>query len=117
MRRKRKSLSKTIRKSVYERYGGRCGYCGCEMEMKQMQVDHMVAFRSGGSNELENLMPSCRMCNYYKGSGGIESFRKEMKTLHERLMKPFIHRLGAKYNLITVQQFDGLFYFEKHPPE
>ena len=37
---KRKAISKKDRKLVYEMYNGHCAYCGCELELKKMQVDH-----------------------------------------------------------------------------
>ncbi len=117
MKRRRKSIPKTIRKLVFEKYGGKCGYCGCVLESKQMQIDHISAHSRGGSNDLENLMPSCRMCNYYKGSGSIKSFRDSMSDLHERLNKPFIHRLGAKYGMVNITPFNGKFYFEEYVKE
>ena len=36
----RKSPTKEQRKLVYQMYDGRCAYCGCELEFKDMQVDH-----------------------------------------------------------------------------
>ena len=31
----------------------------------------------GGTNEIENLNPACRMCNFYKSTFGIETLRKQ----------------------------------------
>ena len=35
-------ISKKTREIVYNKYNGHCAYCGCEIEMKDMQVDHIV---------------------------------------------------------------------------
>lgn len=45
---KRKRLTKAERQQVYEKYNGRCGYCGKHIELKDMQVDHIIAIRNGG---------------------------------------------------------------------
>mgnify|MGYP004487825509 CR=1 FL=1 len=38
---KRKSPTKEERKLVYQMYDGHCAYCGCKLELKEMQVDHI----------------------------------------------------------------------------
>lgn len=35
-------MTKEERLKVYNKYGGRCAYCGREIEYKDMQVDHIV---------------------------------------------------------------------------
>ena len=37
----RKAIPKKIRMALYEKYNHRCGYCGCEIAYKDMQVDHL----------------------------------------------------------------------------
>ena len=39
---KRKPIPKKMRQPIYKKYNGHCAYCGCEIEMKDMQVDHIV---------------------------------------------------------------------------
>lgn len=119
---KRKPIPKKIRELVYQKYGGHCAYCGCPIEMKDMQVDHLTSVASlkwtkgiGGDevNDISNLMPSCRQCNYYKDTCTIEGFRKKLATLMERVEKNFIYRLAAKYGMVREDVWDGMFYFEK----
>ena len=40
------AFSKSVRQSVYEKYGGRCAYCGRKIEYNDMQVDHFVGTRA-----------------------------------------------------------------------
>lgn len=111
---------KIDRKKVYDKYNGHCAYCGCEITIKQMQVDHVIAKRSGIGSKMygfemhheDNLHPACRQCNFYKSTFTINEFRKQLFTLHERIQKPFINRLGEKYGIVTIKPFDGKFYFE-----
>ena len=111
---KRQSIPKKIREQVYQKYNGHCAYCGCELEYKDMQVDHVKSvFYYNGTNDIDNLLPSCRMCNFYKSTFTLDEFRKNLETLHERLQKLFIYRLALKYGLITEHKDKVMFYFEK----
>lgn len=40
---KRKTINKKTRKLVFNKYNGHCAYCGCELTMKTMQVDHITS--------------------------------------------------------------------------
>lgn len=110
----RKTISKSKRMEVYKKYNGHCAYCGCELEYKEMQVDHFIPFDDIGDNQdLSNLMPACRQCNFYKGSINLESFRRELGCILERLNKrEFIYKLGKKYGLIEEKPKEIKFYFE-----
>lgn len=50
-------VAKKIRLLVYEKCNHRCGYCGCEIEYKDMQVDHAKPLRIGGEDDISNYMP------------------------------------------------------------
>lgn len=110
----RKPIPKNIREQVYRKCNGHCAYCGCKLEYKNMQVDHVISvYGNDGSNDIENLMPSCRMCNFYKSTFTLDEFRKNLETLHERLRKPFIYRLALKYGLVEENRKKIKFYFER----
>lgn len=120
MRNERKPISKKLRQSVYEKYDGHCAYCGCKLEPKDMQVDHILSVARSqwmkeevDLNNIDNLMPSCRACNYYKATYTIDGFRKHLMDLMERVKVPFIYRLAEKYNMVEEKVWDGKFYFEK----
>lgn len=102
---KRKAVSKKMRLKVYEKYHGHCAYCGCELEYKDMQVDHIQSvYAHDGSDDINNLMPACRMCNFYKSTFNIEDFRLRIQSINERLSKLFIYRLAIKYGLVEETQ-------------
>jgi HNH endonuclease len=110
----RKSISKATRLKVYEKYNGRCAYCGCKLELKDMQVDHIQSvYWYDGANDIENFNPACRMCNFYKSTRTVEDFKKELGKLLSRLEKVFIFRLAVKYGLIKKTDNPIEFYFEK----
>ena len=116
-------LNKKTREEVYRKFEGNCAYCGKKIEMKDMQVDHMYPKAYGESyarmvgkvelESMENYMPSCRRCNHYKRADSLESFRKSMNSLHERIEKIYIVKVAMDFGLLTLKQFDGKFYFEK----
>lgn len=120
---KRKAIPKAVRQQVYDSLNGHCGYCGCEITYKEMQVDHIEAvylheaeLNAGEAqqvNSIENYMPACRMCNFYKSTMSIESFRKQLEKLPERLEKLFIYRLAKKYGIVQEIKKPVQFYFEK----
>ena len=126
---KRKAISQKTRKAVYEKYGGHCAYCGCELDYKDMQVDHVdpcyrndpesktgneVKKSADELNQLDNLMPSCRMCNFYKSVSTLEAFRKRVQeTLLPNVRRPFQFRLAEKYGLVEVHEKSIRFYFEE----
>ena len=119
---KRKSISKKTREIVLNKYGGKCAYCGCELTISTMQVDHIKSvYKSCLENgyvyiqddSLENLNPSCRQCNFYKGALDIEQFRYKIKTiLYRTCQNTFQAKLAKKLGMMKVAQFDK-FYFEK----
>lgn len=43
---KRRRLTPVERRAVYDKMGGRCAYCGEQLNYEDMQVDHVVALRS-----------------------------------------------------------------------
>lgn len=111
---KRKPIPKPVRIKVYEKYNRHCAYCGCELELKDMQVDHIESvYWYNGANDIENYNPACRMCNFYKSTMSIEDFRKQLGKLTSRLKNIFIYRLAKKYGLITEVEKPVKFYFEK----
>lgn len=129
---KRNRLSKEKRAEVYAKYNGRCAYCGKEIELKDMQVDHVTAYAqsiygtetenekvsemigNGSIDDIPNLLPSCRACNYYKNINGIEGFRERiLNQLSHTCIGTFQARLAMQYGIIEYKPWDGKFYFEK----
>ena len=112
---------KIDREKVFNKYDQHCGYCGKKFSsIKDMQVDHIrprcLETTEFYIHDESNLMPSCKRCNHYKRSDGLEQFRKKMMTLHERIEKQYIDRVAIDFGIITLTPFDGIFYFEKVSP-
>lgn len=133
-------MTKADRQKVFDKYGGKCAYCGCELN-DRWQVDHAVSKqywyyfdlqKPKAVNCMENLMPSCRECNHYKrehcvnSSGDHIGFRDYMLRFHIRLGKlpkktivdrtknriVYMNVIAAKYGITPDKPFNGTFYFE-----
>jgi len=53
----------------------KCFYCGKELTLKTMTIDHFVPLSKGGKHEIENLRICCRTCNTSKGAKLYEEWR------------------------------------------
>ncbi|MBO7054871.1 MAG: HNH endonuclease [Bacteroidales bacterium] len=112
--------NKNVRQTIFDKYNGHCAYCGCELRIEDMQIDHInPKYRSmiNGKpidNSVENLNPSCRQCNFYKGTNDIAGFRKRIfNQLQRTCVDSFQSRLAMKYGIIKHNEWCGKFYFEK----
>lgn len=111
---KRKQFSKTFRRQVLGKTSGRCAYCGCPLSLNEMQIDHVVPLHNGGTNDFDNLLPSCRSCNHYKDNFSIEIFRNNLECIPQVLYcSSASYRIAQRYKLISEPRKDVVFYFEK----
>lgn len=116
-RAKRVSINKAKREAVYKKYDGHCAYCGREIEYKDMQVDHFQPLRAcsiddTGTDDLSNLMPSCRMCNHYKRANSLETFRRYIEEIPRKLKENYIYKVGIVYGEVEEKPHPVKFYFE-----
>lgn len=97
------------RKAVYHKYGGRCAYCGCHINFPNMSLDHIEPRRNGGSNDINNLNPSCKSCNSKKKHHSMERFRRTMSGFPSFNKNQSAWLLGQGFEFPTP---DYKFYFE-----
>lgn len=114
----RKRFSPKEREQIFLFTDSHCGYCGEKFEsIKEMQVDHILPVVQQNLvddiNDIQNLMPSCRSCNHYKRTFGLEGFRERMLTLHTRVCSHYIGKVALKYRIVELKPFNGAFFFEK----
>lgn len=121
---KHKPIPKQTRIKLYNKYNHRCAYCGCKLEYKDMQIDHIKSVYANTDfsqkmteeemYDISNLLPSCRQCNFYKSSMDLEDFRERLKTtLWSNLKNNFNYKLALKYGLIKEYDIPIVFYYEK----
>lgn len=118
------SISKKTREEVYRKYGGRCAYCGRTIALKDMQVDHFIPqsmefiFFAGeyegidSVDDIKNLMPSCRSCNHYKRAHSLETFRRYIEEIPQKLRVNYIYKIGVIYGNVVENEKPIRFYFE-----
>ncbi len=119
-RNKRRVFTQEERKKIYAKCDGHCAYCGVEIDIREMQVDHIVSIYSKENdilfnvNAMENLLPACKSCNHYKHSMSLDIFRKYINGIAERLRQNnVVFRIAERYGSVEVKNWDKCFYFEK----
>jgi 5-methylcytosine-specific restriction endonuclease McrA len=120
-------VKKAARMEIYNKYNGHCAYCGKSLDYKDMQIDHVKPVSSAKKYDWfeqkyiidnsvflkSNMLPTCRRCNHYKRSLGLEGFREYIKTLNDRIKQIYIVKVGINFDTIQFSEWDGVFFFEK----
>jgi len=127
------TLSREIREKAYNKHNGKCGYCGISIQYHEMQVDHIIPQSNfkhhvlnkwrlpkflehltvDDKNHIDNLMPTCRVCNKWKSNFDLELFRKELEEQVKRLNEySGNYRIAKKYSLVIEDIKPVVFYFE-----
>lgn len=124
-------LNKTQREELKQKFGGRCAYCGDELNDK-WHADHIEAVKrdiihvGGGKlisgemtrphlDTIENMNPACVPCNTNKSSMSLEGWRRmiahyrDVQLLRDSTHARHLHRFG----LIEIKQHPVVFYFEQ----
>jgi len=114
-------MSNKERERVFNKCGGRCAYCGCELQ-KVWHIDHVEPvdrhLLTGAMNKperhvFENMLPSCPSCNNYKHSFSLELFRQEVGLLVGRLNSTFNqYKIAKRFGLVEETNKQVIFYFE-----
>lgn len=112
-------MAKINRKDVFDKFNGRCAYCGIQISIDKFHIDHIsplrrdLYFDKKHLHKTENLFPSCQSCNCSKNSLSIEDFRflitNKIKVLRNGNSN---FNILERYGLIKVYDFPVKFYFE-----
>lgn len=119
-------MKKSDRDKIFNKYGGKCAYCGCELQ-KGWHCDHIEPYFHNWSDELraryniirdntiDNHNPSCARCNKWKSTHSVEGFRNEISEQIQRLKNYSSNfRMALDYKLIEETNKSVKFYFEYH---
>ena len=124
-----------LRKRIYNKYGGKCAYCGnilLSPAGKHMHIDELYPvvrnykwnkdktryIHDGTYMNPENLnernqMPSCPSCNINKHSMSLENFRHLIENFIVSLNRDSTqYKIAKRYGLITENIKPVIFYFE-----
>lgn len=107
---KRAKLTSEERDKIYRMFDGRCAYCGRSISKEEFQVDHKISLHNHGEDNLNNLLPSCHECNYYKRGSNPDGFRNKLKKVSKRRSNcDFVNMLLSFYG----KDWNGVFFFEQ----
>ncbi len=125
------ALTKKQRKQVWDKSGGKCWYCGCDLPEKGWHADHFepvireADFVAGkfipngkvlrpGNDKLANIVPACAPCNLFKTTFDVEFFRQEIHAQIERARKSSVNfRTAERFGLIEAKPQRVEFWFEQ----
>lgn len=135
------NFTKQQRLDIYNKYDGKCAYCGHDIEqLKDMQIDHIIPKRNFNDymnngeeykkmkipyfllhltkddlNHFDNLNPSCRVCNKKKDAYSLENFRQLLEDQINQLNKySSQYRIAKRYGFVEEKPHKIKFYFEKY---
>lgn len=125
---------KINRKEIYSKFKGRCAYCGHQIKIEDMQVDHIIPkstfsfhmetrhkvpsflshLQNGDVNHIDNLFPTCNICNLKKLNYSLEDFRQELNETIDKLENhSHTYKMAKRYNLVETKTYSPIkFYFE-----
>lgn len=129
------AVSKSDRQKVFDKYGGHCAYCGCQLQ-KGWNVDHIepiwhtwseesvenIAKITGGrlrikkgADSIKNYNPACPRCNKWKSTFSVEQFRIEISKQVDRLKRDSSNfRMALDYGLAAAINKPVTFFFETY---
>jgi CRISPR/Cas system Type II protein with McrA/HNH and RuvC-like nuclease domain len=61
-----------LRKQIFIRDNYTCNYC--KVVGGILEIDHIIPYSKGGSNDINNLTTACRKCNRQKKDKSVEEF-------------------------------------------
>ena len=85
-------LKQQSRRKLHERAGGKCEYCGRELDYHDMQLHHVVPASMNGTNNPNNLMCLCPECHHLIHANAVVNHELIEKKLHEH---PEVLRYGT----------------------
>lgn len=112
------------RKLIWDKSGGKCWYCGCELPEKGWHADHFEpvvrcplagVMEKPEKNNTDNLVPACAPCNLLKSSLSIEVFRGRIEKFIESLNRHHNqYKFAKRYGMVTETQKPVVFWFEEN---
>jgi len=126
-------LGKGKRIEIYNKYQGRCAYCGQKITYEQMQKDHIhprfkehwlksekmkkingTPLEINDIDDINNFNPACKRCNYIKATYSIEKFREIIANKIKTINNNSAYKMIKDYGLIIETKAPVVFYFEKY---
>ena len=81
--------TQNVKARLYENQEGQCNACGVEMDIFNLEIDHIIPRSKGGGDYYDNYQLLCSNCNRTKGNRPMEyllaKIRKRNKALRFQL--------------------------------
>lgn len=105
---------KGIKRSLFDLQNGKCANCGKLLsDLEMVTIEHILPKAAGGSNSIENLVLTCRECNYFL-SNNIKGFEFEQYIFNIFIKSEKFTRVLRDYKIgdhfiadIMVQHLDN----------
>lgn len=126
-------MTQKDRQLIFEKYNGKCAYCGCELEKgwhvdeiepvrrnriwnydkRRYEPDKSMPMMHPERLHIDNQNPSCASCNINKHSASLEEFRELIKGFMKHLNEHSTqYKIAKRYGLVVETEIDVKFYFE-----
>ena len=101
---KTKKQRQQVRDALVERDGSECWYCGKQLQTKTRakklptnycHIEHKLARENGGTDDLSNLVLSCKHCNTRKSTQDYDQFIQDE-----------LARVTKHYETLQLRTFD-----------
>lgn len=90
----RKQISTKTRFEIFKRDGFVCQYCGEHPPKIILHVDHIYPVKEGGTNDADNLVTSCDVCNRGKGARLLSNAPTSLKDKAKQVAESEAQLLG-----------------------
>lgn len=117
---------------VFNKFKGKCAYCGCNITLKGFHVDHIICkelfvfyvknkhkvpdflkhLSENDCEHIDNKFPSCQSCNIYKRAETLENFRSNVSELIRQLERTVQWRIAKRFGMVEETNTPIKFYFE-----
>lgn len=132
-------MKKKDRQIIFNKYGGRCAYCGIPL-LSGWHIDERLPVKRMYSKEfntktnrwtrkiigvvyperfhIDNQMPSCPSCNVNKRALTLDSFRELISGFTRHLNSHSVqYKIAKRYGLVREEPKPVIFYFEVFKPK
>lgn len=124
-------MNKADRKIVFDKYGGRCAFCGADVSkgchLWDIEPIRTMVGNDGGvtviNENVDNCLPACKSCESSRRKYGgmrkmtIEQFREDIKQQFEYLRSGGLtansYGRSIRFGLIKETGIEVKFYFEQ----
>ncbi|GAB3937540.1 HNH endonuclease [Larkinella terrae] len=123
--------TKKEREIIFNKFNGRCAYCGCELtkgwhvdelepcirnhrwDRQKRKFVHDGTYQHPERLNIDNQMPACASCNINKHSESLEGFRQLIAGFLKSLNRDSTqYKIAKRYGFIQEVEKPVVFYFE-----